>query len=154
MVSMRQSGRINIITLLAIVGVVAVVGILFMSGESPSVAGNRFLLALHNRDVDAVAAMSYVDSDTKITPDQIKDKWAYTLNEATPSYQFVAKVNFSKLIAPEEAIISIEMYKDADSSSSYPELFQIKLIKQDGKWKVDIFDIPRKFYPALPKPTE
>lgn len=149
--AMRQSGRVHWMVATAIALLVAIVVLIFFAGESPAMAAGRFLLALQKRDVETLTELSYVPhGDTEA----IRKDWDFTVNVANPNYRFVYRVLHVKELGGDEAVATVEMKKDAFSPAAYEENFQLPLVRKQGRWKVDVYNMSRKMYPALPRPRE
>jgi hypothetical protein len=135
----------------AVALLVAIVVLIFFAGESPAGAAGRFLYALQQRDVNTLTELSYVpEGDAS----HIQDDWNFTVNVANPNYRFTYRVLHVKELGGDEAVATVEMKKDAFSPAAYEENFQLPLVRKNGKWKVDVYNISRKMYPALPRPRE
>ncbi|MCX7799182.1 MAG: hypothetical protein N2109_02445 [Fimbriimonadales bacterium] len=148
---MRQSGRVHWMVAVAVALLVAIVALIFFAGESPAVVTGRFLYALQLRDVDTLTELSYVPEGDA---GHIRDDWDFTVNVANPNYRFTYRVLHVKELGGSDAVATVEMKKDAFSPAAYEENFQLPLVRKDGKWKVDVYNLSRKMYPALPRPRE
>ncbi len=131
----------------ALVGVVILVVLAMMSGSSPSTSAGRFLTALQKKDVKTLVELSDVEEKDKAT---IEKKLSDTVNQAGRTYNFVWRIVATQLDG-DSAIVKLMYIKNVDSPASYEENIDLPMTKVDGKWKVPIFEVPRKLYPGLPR---
>ena len=145
---MRQSGRISLLALVVIVGLVLVGFILLFGQESLTSVGARFMTALAKGDVDTLTKMSSLGDEPE---DQIRKQWVFACNTAGKHYAFLWRIT-SSMEQERDKIGSVQMQvtRNAMSPGGYDEGFQLPLIKKDGQWKVDVGSISRQMYPALP----
>jgi hypothetical protein len=145
---MKQSGRVNLLLLGAIV-CIAVLGFVFLSGrESVTTVGSRFMSALAKGDVDTLTKMSYIDGES---PDHIRKEWDFAVNEVAKHYRFTWRITSARETGKESAAVSMQVARNADSGGAYEEKFELPLQKVDGDWKVDVTNISRDMYPGLPR---
>lgn len=122
--------------------------VLFMGRESMSSTCGRFLSALSSGDIDTLVATSYAGTKT---PEEMRKEWEFTINEAAPYYRFIYKIENSREQGSTGGSVAIRFWKNATSSGSYDEQFDIPMVKTDGGWKVDVRGISREMFPALPR---
>jgi hypothetical protein len=135
-------------TAVMVLGVVAVVVMFFMAGESASSAGARFMSALKAGDAKTLADMSLVEGMSR---DQIEGEWKKCM-ENTKYYQFAYTVKGADTPKEGEALIRLEVVRNV-STTSYGENFQFKMVRKPDGWKVDVATINRDFYPFMPRWT-
>lgn len=145
---MKQAGRVNWLVLLACIGLVLIVGLMMLSGGSAASTAQEFMLALQRRDVDKLTELSNVAPAQK---EKLHKQWDFCINTATPTYNFRWQFQYTQSTGPDSEVAMIKMWKSADAPGSYDELFQIPLVKIDGTWKVDVYRMSAKFYPAIPR---
>ncbi len=145
---MKQSGRVSLLTILAIVAVLMVVGLLSFSKESLDSVGNRFLQALYAGDVKTLTEMSYLDNDTE---EEMRKKWDFSVNTAGKYYKFSYQITAARQLSDNTGQITMQYVKDATNPAAYPEKYELPLIKVGDKWKVDVKSMARDMYPALPR---
>lgn len=144
---MKRSGRISFILLFAIAGVIILVVLAMMSGSSPSTAAAQFLTALQKKDVKTLVELSDVPDQDKPA---LEKKLNETVNIAGKNYNFTWRV-VAQLVDGDSAAIKLQYVKNVDNPSSYEENIDLQMVKVGDKWKVSIFEIPRKLYPGLPR---
>jgi hypothetical protein len=144
---MKRTGRVSLLVLFAIIGVIVIVILSLFSGESPSDATTGFLTALHNQDVKRLVELSYVPPEAKAT---LKQQWEYSVNVANPTYRFGWRI-INQTVSSDEATVKIGMTPNLGSPGAFESPYDLHLVREDGKWKIEIFQLPRKIYPALPR---
>ena len=143
-----QSGRINIVGL----GVAACAGalvIVFLSSqESLTTVASRFMSALSTGDVNTLTENSFLGSQSK---EDIRKQWDYAVNGVSKYYRFTWRVTGSLKQSEDTGAVRLSVAKNADGAGAYEENFALPLIKREGKWLVDVRNISRDMYPALPR---
>ena len=145
---MKQAGRVPWWGLVAGAVLLAFLGLAFFAAPSASSAANDFMRALKAGDVDKLVDLSYVPSED--IP-KIRKQWEFCLHVATPYYNFAWRPSYSREISDTEFVVRMKVIKNSEKPTSYDEDFDIPLIKSGGKWKVDVYRLSDKFYPALPR---
>lgn len=145
---MKRSGRVSLLVVFAVAGVIVLLILALMSGSSPSTAAARFLTALQLKDVKTLVELS--DVDPKDAP-ALEKKLDETVNVAGKTYNFTWRIVATQLDG-DNAAVKLMFTRNSDSPASYEENLDLPMVKRDGKWKVAIFQVPRKLYPGLPRP--
>lgn len=145
---MKVAGRVHWITLLGLVGAVAIIALFLFSKESPEAAANRFLVALAKGDVKTLTDLSYYPDGDK---QKLVDQWNFAVNTAGKHYLFRWKTKFGKETDSRFAIVAVGFHRDLTSPTSYEENYQIPMVQDGGRWKVDVRSLSRTMYPALPR---
>lgn len=148
MMSMNRSGRASWVLIAGLVGVGLVIAILFLGGESPTAAAGKFMTALSKGDVRTLTDLSYLSGENK---DQIERQWDYAVNVAGPYYRFKYSIRSERIVDSNDAAVSLSVWRNYFSGISYDEKFELPMIKQEGKWLVDVRGINREMFPALPR---
>lgn len=143
---MLRAGKVHIIPILAAAGIVLLAVLLFLARESPISAADRFLVALGRGDVDTLMELSYFAGDKE----DLRRQWEFATQEAGKYYRFRYKIRFAREVG-DTAAVSIEFERDAMSGASFPENRQIPMVRENGRWKVDVAAVTRDLYPALPR---
>ncbi|MFQ3587076.1 MAG: hypothetical protein SNJ74_02280 [Fimbriimonadaceae bacterium] len=143
---MLRAGKVHIIPILAAAGIILLAGLLFLARESPVSAADRFLVALAKGDVDQLMDLSYYAGDRE----ELRRQWEFATQEAGKYYRFRYKIRFAREVG-DTAAVSLEFERDALSGASFPENRQIPMVRDGGRWKVDVAAITRDLYPALPR---
>ncbi|HEY0867724.1 MAG TPA: hypothetical protein VGE01_10110 [Fimbriimonas sp.] len=146
---MNQSGRVNPVTLLAVVAIVLFAFVLLFSREGVSTVGARFMGALARHDVDTLTKMTYLGEG--ISDEEIRKKWDFAVNEAGKHYRFAWKVTGTTQTTENEAAVRLQVVRNMESGAAYEENFQLPLVKRNGEWKVFVRGINREMFPALPR---
>lgn len=141
-----KSGRISLVAILVILGLVFLGGVIvFSSGsDTPETAIVKFMDALARGDAKALAATSHIDGETEA---EVQKKWENTLSY-TKYYQFQWTFKGAKEQDSSFAVAKVNML---GAGGSVDADFNIPLVKQEEKWKVDVSTVDRGFYPSLPK---
>jgi hypothetical protein len=146
---MNQSGRVNPVTLFAVIAVVLFAFVILFSRESLSTVGARFMGALARHDVDTLTEMSYMGDG--VSKDEIRKKWDFAVNDAGKYYRFYWKVLGTNQSSEKDAAVRLEVTRNIDSGSAYEERYQLPLIKVGNDWKVFVRGINREMFPGLPR---
>ncbi len=126
---------------LVIVGVVVGAG-----GDSPENRANKFFSALSRGDLDTLVDSSY---SVRIPRDQLKPRWEQTI-ERSKYYRFRYIVKGTTTPTPTQANVKMEFERNYGAGSPI-EYYDIGLVKEGGKWMVDIDGMSRSLYPYLPR---
>lgn len=145
---MNRSGRVSIGGLLAVVVVAIVAAVFFLSKESLTTVGARFMNALAHGDVDTLTKLSYIGNES---PDEIRKQWDYAVNKTGKYYNFSFQITGESQPDKNSGAVRMQVMRDLDNPSSYPENFQLPMIKVGDEWKVDVKGINREMYPGLPR---
>lgn len=144
---MKKAGR-ALWPLVVVVLVLALGGVFFViSGASASSTADNFMEALARGNAKKLAELGYLEG---MTPDQAEKAWTKTVDHGM-YYRFFWHVKTSSQPTPDTATVTMDVARNADTQSSYGEDYSLNLIKMDGKWKVDVRQIPRDLYPGLPR---
>ena len=143
-----QSGRINIGLLIVIVCIAILSLVYVFSQESLNTVASRFMSALSTGDVNALTENSYVGTESK---DEIHKQWDYAVNDVAKYYRFTWRITGSMQQSEDSGAVRLSVAKNADSPGAYEENFALPVIKVNGKWLVDVRNISRDMYPALPR---
>lgn len=140
--------RVNWIVVALLLIVAAIFGLILTAGESPTTATVVFMNALGKGDVKTLADRSYFNPE-RSRDDIIKD-WTKSI-ELGKYYRFIWKVDSDTRPTPDRATVKMTVMRDVDKGNAYDEPFSLDLIRQNGKWLVDVRSISRQLYPALPR---
>lgn len=133
--------------LAAVVAIVAGALIFILAGSGPQGVAQEFLVALANQDGKTLVKTSYLEG---LTDDQALQQWQKTLDR-TLYYRFTWRIKSAVVSSDNSASVALDFYRNASRSSGYAENYALPLVKVDGKWKVDVRQINRTMYPALPR---
>lgn len=143
-----RSGRVSVWTIVIAIPVIVIVAFMFLGGESSTTAASRFMSALAKHDVATLTEMSDLPGQDK---EAIRKQWDYALNVAAPYYVFRWALREASRDTGEEATVQLYVWRNAASPSSYEEPFEMRLRKVEGKWKVQVDQLHREMFPALPR---
>jgi len=107
--------------------------------------------ALAKGDIKTLTDMTYLRGENR---EQIEKQWKFAVEEVSPNYLFRWDINHGRELSGSTASVSIKVWRNAMSQSTYDEKFELPLVKNaetDGKWKVDVTGINREMYPGLPR---
>lgn len=144
----RQSGKVHIITILGALCGLMIVGLLFFSRESPQTVAGAFMGALGRGDVDTLVKLSYAPDRDK---DELRSQWEFAVKEAGPYFRFTYDIKGVKEADDKTAAVRMIYWPNVDDPASYEQNYDLPMVKEDGKWKVDVLSITSKMYPALPR---
>jgi hypothetical protein len=145
---MKQSGRASLLSIVAIVCVFLIGAMLLMGRESLSSIGGRFMEALQKGDVDTLTKMSYLDNTSE---DQMRKEWQFATQTAGKYYAFLWSISATHETDPRTGSVQLSIVRNFTNPGSYPENFQLPLVKVGDDWKVDVKGISRDMYPGLPR---
>lgn len=143
----RQGGRVSFVGLLAVVGAVIIGALLLFTKEGPAVNGGRFMDALARGDVQKLTELTYLG---KKAPDAIRSDWELT-TRIGKHYIFRWRIVDAKESGPTTGALRVMVERNLLSGGSYEEAFGLPMVKENGKWLVDVAGINREMYPALPR---
>ena len=129
-----------------IAGVLAVIAMFFFTGESATTAGARFMAALSDRKVDTLTDMSYVEGASR---EEIEKAWK-KCTDANMYYRFMYDLKGADSPKNDEALVRVALLKNV-TSTSYEEVYTLKMFKKSGGWKIDVATLNRDIYPWLPR---
>lgn len=144
---MKQSGRAHPLILAALLGIVVVIALLFMGGEDVGATGARFLSSLAKSDAKTLTELTYLDGRD---PKQIEENWKKSL-ELAKYYRFRWKIVSTSMTSDKIASVKIQVIRNSDSPGSYEENYGLPMVKENGRWKVQVSGLSRDMYPFLPK---
>jgi hypothetical protein len=142
---MKQRGRVSLLTIFVILGLLILVGIVVSSdrADTPERAAREFMNALATNDAPKLAANSYMDT---ATPDEVLAKWEATC-KATKYYRFQWAIKAETTTSDTTGAVTIGMFPQGGQDLD----FRIPVVKQKGTWYVDVRSISREFFPFLPR---
>jgi hypothetical protein len=145
---MKKAGRALVPVIFALA--VVIVGVMFLvlaSSATPTSVANDFLVALAKGDTKNLASLGYIEG---VSEDQAQKVWAKTIDRSM-YYRFVWRIKNAAQASPSNASVQMDVVKNADGPGSYPDDYELPLVKIDGKWRVDVRGISRAMYPGLPR---
>ncbi|HMS54853.1 MAG TPA: hypothetical protein PKA27_05590 [Fimbriimonadaceae bacterium] len=145
---MKRAGRASPILILGIASILGIIVMLFFAGGGPLVPADKFMEALKGGDVDTLTKHSYIDGNT---PEQVKEKWTFTMTKVAPHFRFVSRMGQAKQLTEDTAVVKVEVIRDVLGAAPYPETYELPMILVDGEWKVDVAQMERKMFPGLPR---
>lgn len=146
--SMKQAGKVHWIVVIGIAGVLAIVVLMFFSREAPESVASKFMSALAMGDSERLTELSYFPNQSK---EELKKQWDFSTKVAGKNYLFVWKIKYAKQADDKTASVALDFTRNAASSMSYPENFQLPLVNDNGRWLVDVRSLSREMYPAMPR---
>lgn len=137
--------RINPLIALAILCVVVITSLFFIKGSSPKEIGNEFMIALAKGDVQKLCDLGYTKD---MTDAEEKRQWEFATQVAAPYYRFMWRVGGES--HPDATSASVQVLMNRGQGEE--EKFEVPLIQMaDKKWYVDVRELNRNMYPALPR---
>lgn len=134
--------------LAGIVGAIAIISLLFFSKQGPEAVASEFMHALAKGDVDRLVELSYYSSGSK---EQLRRKWEFSTQVAGKHLPFTFKIKHTKIADERTASVNMDYIKNTRDPSAYEEAYSLPMVKENGRWLVDVASISRTMYPALPK---
>jgi hypothetical protein len=147
---MRNSGRVNLFALFAVVAVVMIAIVVFFSKSSPGTAGGAFMDALVRGDVNELTNLSYISNTD---PSEIKKEWTFATQVAGKHYNFAWTITASTAQG-DSGSVQLSVQRNFGTPGAYPENFALPMTMVNGQWKVDVANLSRELYPGLPKGTQ
>jgi len=145
---MHRRGRVHWLLLATGAAIVVLAALAALSAESPEGAAQAFMVALAKGDATTLADRSYFkpprERAAKI------ESWKKTLDRAE-YFRFVWRFKGFTVLPNDRATVSMEFVRDAGTKWAYEENFSLDLVKEGGRWKVDVLGLSREMYPALPR---
>ncbi len=141
----RRSGKIHWMYAVGLLGILVIVAFFFRMGETPSSAGTKFMDALARGDAKTLTELSYAEGEPA---ESVQKKWEYTLAYPAKHYVFRWQTKADQGINAEQATYIV----DLDRQAGYLEPFEIPMVKDQGRWKVDLYQLDRTMFPGLPRP--
>jgi Protein of unknown function (DUF2950) len=140
-----KRGRISVLTLLVIAGLVGLAAILAFSttADTAESATVRFMDALARGDSKALAQVTFIEDETEA---EIEKKWAESC-DYNKYYRFKWVPKATNTLTEKTAVATISLFALGQNEADY----RLPLVKKDNKWKVDIAVVDRNFFPSLPK---
>jgi hypothetical protein len=139
--------RFNPLWLLGVVLVIVATVMFFAAAEGPTSIASRFLTALGTADSKTLAELSYMGDQPEA---ETKKQWDKTL-ELSRHFLFAWRILGDSTPTPDTAVVRVSFVKNAREKDAYEEPIELPLVKDKGKWKVDVRSISRELYPALPR---
>lgn len=139
--------RLDALLVFLAVVVLGGLAIYVLQQQTPEEAAEEFLQALAKKDIDKLLQVSYLENPSL----PLREQWDFCLNQAAKNYIFIWNYTGSQRIDEEHASVKVEFMVFHGLEPSYEEPIEIPLVMRDGKWKVDLNSLSRKFFPALPK---
>lgn len=149
----RLSGKVHWMILVGGIGVLLIIGLSFLGLDSPTGTAARFMGALASGDYKTVAAASQVVAKPGESPEdarkRIEEEWKFATETAGKHYRFRYRL-MGQIIEGDQAAVNMQVWKNY-SAAAYEENFDLPLVKSEGKWKVAIRGMSRKWFPAVPR---
>ncbi len=143
---MKQSGKTHWMIPAGLGGMVVVVGLVMIGGDTPQVTAGTFMSALAKGDSKTLAELSSVKG---MDVAELEKAWK-TSTERSKYYSFAWKTESVLPQSKNQVGVRMKVLR-LDSMSPYEENFQVNLVKIDGKWKVLPNTLSREVYPYLPR---
>ncbi|MHB8637023.1 MAG: hypothetical protein ACYC96_11200 [Fimbriimonadaceae bacterium] len=128
---------------------VVLAGLFFFAGRnSPSATAEQFMDALGRGDAKELTDVSYARNGDKAA---LLKAFEFATQDAGKNYSFLWRIKDSRQADARTASVQLAVIRNARSSSSFEENFEIPLVRQGGRWLVDVAGINDLMYPALPR---
>lgn len=145
---MKITRGMNLVYLGLAIIVVMISIFLFLGRGSPEEVTNQFMTALAKGDVDKLVDLTYDRGGDKA---ELRKEWEFATHDAGKYYAFRWRVISEAQSSDTEANVELGVFRNALNRGAYEERFGVALLKQNGKWKVDVLALNRQMYPALPR---
>jgi hypothetical protein len=122
--------------------------LLALSADSPRTAANRFLTALARGEAEELTNLSYFEPPRDAAT--VRGLWAKTLDRGA-YFRFVWRIRGTTELPNDRATVAIQYVRDAGTRFAYEENFSLDMVRDQGRWKVDVLSLSREMYPALPR---
>ena len=149
----RLSGKVHWMILVGGIGVLLIIGLSFLGLDSPTGTAARFMGALASGDYKTVAAASHVEKRPNESLEdarkRMEEDWKFAIETAGKHYRFRYRL-MGQIIEGDQAAVNMQVWKNY-SAAAYEENFDLPIIKSEGKWKVAVRGMSRKWFPAVPR---
>ncbi len=150
---MRQSGKINLLTLAFVAIIGMVVASLFFAKEDPQAIGAQFMDALARHDAKKLTELSYTGKTDPASIETEKKRlfsdWDFCVNTAGKHFPFYWRITNSVVSSESTASVTVQISKGGPQG--YEEKYELPLIKEGGKWVIEVGSVSRTMFPALPR---
>jgi hypothetical protein len=157
---MKKTGGWTISTSLLVGSLVLVIVIavyVFIAAwrqDTPEKAAHRFLLALAKKDLDTLMELSYWEG----SPEDLRQQWDFCVNKAAKHYVFMWRLLSTRKVSEDRAAVRVSIleFRASRAQGAYgtelqPGGMEMPLVRVDGRWKVDLMSLTRRFFPFLPR---
>lgn len=141
---MKKGGRISLLPVLGVVGILGMGSLLLFGQDSATSAGTKFMESLAKADIKGLVASSTIGQDDA----ESEKRWNHLVNDLAPYYRFRFAIHDSNATT-DSAVLKIEVFQNSQGRVE-PKDYQLPLIRLNGKWKVDALHVPAGFFPGLP----
>jgi len=145
---MRVAGmRLNLMWLGVAMALILVAIFVFAGRGSPTSTAQEFMEALARGDTAKLTDLTYIRNGDK---EAMRKGYDFATHEAGQNYSFLWRVKDEHQADANDASVQLSVIRNARGMASFEENFEIPLVRQDGKWLVDVGGINDLLYPALP----
>lgn len=145
---MKRSGRVNLVAIVAVVIVLIVLPLMCVSSAGPERVAYDFMNALGSGNIDELVRTSSIGNADDARK---RELWTKTM-ERSRNYAYTWRIIGVQKDTPTTAAVRIMMRQNIQIRMGTDEVpFQLPLIQENGKWKVDVHALNRKMFPALPR---
>jgi hypothetical protein len=139
--------RFNPIIAIGAIGLVAIVIVLLMVGQSPEEAARQFMVALSKGDTAKLTEMSHLPEPEA----PLKQQWKDTFEKYAKNYVFAWQMEGSEKMSDSQATVKILIVEFRGPELHENDVTNLPMVKRGGEWKVDIRSLTRTFFPGLPR---
>lgn len=147
----RVSARISLIALLGLLGLAFLFAYVVFFGfgsRSPEQAMSEFMTALAERDIERLMEVTVIDRPYK----PLREQWDFCLNVAARGLPFAWRTGDARQLSENRAYVEVFMIEfSVGGAKESDEPYRIPLVRDGGRWKVDLAGVPRDFFPGLPR---
>lgn len=135
------------------IGFIIILGLSFIGLDSPTSAAGKFMAALAKGDYKAVASVSHVEpkpgEDLAAAKKRLEEEWKFATEVAGKHYRFRYRI-LGQVMEGDTAAVNMQVWKNYNPGA-YEENFDLPMVKSEGKWKVAVRGMSRKWYPGVPR---
>jgi hypothetical protein len=142
------AGKVGVTAIVIVAFLVGLGAMMLVSGDTPTATAARFMKALSDGDHKTLTEMSYSGDVSK---EELAKQWEYTMTVAAPHYQFSYEIKGETQPSKDSAIVWMMFTKNVGAGGTYPERFDLPLVRTEDGWKVDVFSMNRDMFPGLPR---
>lgn len=143
-----QSGRVNIVVIVAVAFLVMLGSLTMFSQERPSAVAANFMLSLANMDAEKLTDLSYAQGTSR---EELLKKWKYTTEVVARDFTFTYDIKGENPIDEDSSNVWMMYRIHAGMDGSFDERFELPMVKTKDGWKVDVYAISRDMFPGLPR---
>lgn len=144
--SNRGGIRINVVVVAGVLGLLAMLFLVFAGTQSPEAAAQQFMESLATKDVDRLVELSYLEG----ADPPLREQWDRCVNHAARNFVFMWQFLGSERVSEDEYVIKVVLMVFRGPMGAEGDVVNLPLKRINGQWKVVLNGLDRSFFPYLP----